>query len=50
MDRLVPYHMCCAYVLTETARDLSFVHLKPAYKHLEVPHGFRFEIELIFTH
>lgn len=48
IGRFVPYHLCCAYGLTEARRDRLLVRIAPAYRNLKVPQGFTFEMEPFF--
>ena len=50
MGRFVPYHLICAYGLTESARDRLLVRILSSYKDLEVPQEFRFEQEPVFSY
>lgn len=48
MGSFVPYHLWCAYVLCESARDRLMLCIPPNYKIVEVVQGSRFEQESMF--
>lgn len=50
MDRFVPYHLCCAYVLRKYTRERLLVQKLPSYKKVEVPQSFQFAQESLFSY
>ena len=50
LGRFVPYHLRCAFTLREHARDRLFVRLPQTYANLAMPHGFKIELEPIFSY
>lgn len=50
VGRFVPYYLCCSYGLRESGRNQFSICITPTYRNLELPRGFRFEQESIFTY
>lgn len=50
VGRFVYYYFCCIYGLHESAREKLAMHMLQQYKLLDVPEGFRFDQEPIFTY
>jgi len=50
MGRFVPYHLRCVWNLREHARDRLAVKIPESYAELAMPHGFRFEMEPLFSY
>ena len=50
MGRFVPYHLRCVWNLQEHARDRLAVKLPTNYDELAIPHGFRFEMDPLFSY
>jgi len=50
MGRFVPYHLRCMWNLREHARDRLGVKVPDNYAQLAMPHGFRFEMEPLFSY
>ena len=48
--RFIPFHFCCAYNMMEVARDRLLVWIPASYSELEVPKGFLFEQEPLFSY
>ena len=50
LGRFMPYHMRCMFELTEAARGRMGVRIHEIYSRLAMPHGFRFELEPIWSY
>ena len=50
LGRFIPFHFCCAYNMTEVARDRLLARIPASYSELEVPQGFLFEQEPLFSY